>query len=754
MYDVENPKLKSKNVGGLLQWALGKGSPKFSAAQRKVIGNNVDTVGRGVIIPDAHQTVDEIGIPVRMAFGIMAPFVERALVKRGYTPIAAMKMVKEQSPQALDILQETMKTHPVIMNRAPTLHKYNMMAFKPHLVQGEAIKVHPSICPGFAADFDGNCVDFDSKIFLEISKSVLDNTSFMRYILDAAEKEAGSFINKGDTNMRIAQDQLVTVFNPDEQDQDSIYMQLKIGNFPKMGVPVKDRNGADVYNVPPGVKVLGCDPVTGASGWYEVSGYTHETGCHTVKVTVGDRDVIVSDNESLAVFDSAEGRLVKVRPDQVDGRLVPVFKKDPRAFGPFGDRDLGWLFGAFLSDGWVAGNSVGYCKVEKCKRDAFVSIMRRYHANFNAIEYAEQSKGDRQKLGSSVKVHLNSKSLVDWWNQWKFVDQEELEKVGRKACAKYIDPLMIQYGSEDFLWGLLSGLLDGDGSFSKNTSTRNPRFGCRFSTSSMKLKDSLLMLCYRLGIRTSTTVTPPRNFSNTAYTICLSTVDVWNSLDKLSCIGARETSIMADWKDNKPAKDDKDLIPVAKAEADALSAVIRSSGPTAALYQGLHTSRQGGSLYMTRQTLLAYTDLLADVAPSLLKRVEASNTLWYPVSCVEDAGERDVFDLLVEDAKVYAVNNGLIVWDTVNIHVPVSDNARKEALDKMLPSRNLMSVSGHDIMNKPEKEYAQGLYIATRMGVAPGGRAQIFSTLEDARDAYRKGAIDVDTPINILNPGK
>ena len=102
---------------------------------------------------------------------------------------------------------------------------------------------------------------------------------------------------------------------------------------------------------------------------------------------------------------------------------------------------------------------------------------------------------------------------------------------------------------------------------------------------------------------------------------------------------------------------------------------------------------------------------------------------------------------MVTDSKVYVVNDGVVVWDTVNIHVPVSDNARKEALEKMLPSRNLTTLSNHKIMNKPEKEYLQGLYIATRMGKQSSGGTRKFSSLEEARDAYRRGEIDVDTPI-------
>lgn len=158
LYDPEDIKLRNKNVNGLLKWALGS-SPKFSAFQRKVLGGSVDTVGRGAIIPNAKLTIDQIGIPIGMAFDVMAPFVERGLVKRGYTPVDAMKMVKNRDKRAEDVLREVVKSHPVEMNRAPTLHKFNIMAFEPVLVQGHAIQVHPSVCPGFGADFDGDTVN-------------------------------------------------------------------------------------------------------------------------------------------------------------------------------------------------------------------------------------------------------------------------------------------------------------------------------------------------------------------------------------------------------------------------------------------------------------------------------------------------------------------------------------------------------------------------------------------------------------------
>jgi hypothetical protein len=163
LYEPENKAFKAKHIQGLLKWALGD-SPKFSAAQRKVIGIGVDTVGRGVITPNPRIKLNQVGIPVDMAFGIFSPLVERALVQRGYTPVDAIKQVHNKTNQAREILLKVMETHPVLMNRAPTLHKLSIMAFNPVLVSGHALQINPSIVVPFGADFDGDTVNIHAPV--------------------------------------------------------------------------------------------------------------------------------------------------------------------------------------------------------------------------------------------------------------------------------------------------------------------------------------------------------------------------------------------------------------------------------------------------------------------------------------------------------------------------------------------------------------------------------------------------------------
>lgn len=460
-----------------------------------------------------------------------------------------------------------------------------------------------------------------------------------------------------------------------QKPEGAVYGTIKIGDFPRFGTPVKDRNGADVYKVPEGFEVEACDPETGKRGFYPIEALTVENDCDTVKVTVGNHSVIVSSNESLAAFDTATGKLTKVAPKDIGNRLIPVLKKDLTPFGTAGNRDLGWLIGGLISDGWVVGNVVGYAKLEDAKRAEIERIFRELNPNFLIREYKEETEPGKNKLGESAKIHIYSPEIADYVRSLEILDKEG-DRAKKTACSKQINRQMLVNGSEEFLWGLLSGLIDGDGSVIMNTTLKNPRFGIRYATSSPSLRDSFCALLYKLGIRYSITTTPPRNWSNEAYTICPSTIDMYANLDKLTCIGSREKELLQKWKDAAPVYEDKnDQVPVSDFEWEMLKTVCnnRSKGVGCGIYSACMKRKSNRSAM--RSSILQYKDFLKIAAPSLLKRAEETNTLWYPVDSVEDAGKRQVFDLMVSDAKVFAVNNGLVVWDTVNIHVPVSKKA-------------------------------------------------------------------------------
>lgn len=146
---------RAKNLKGAIRQVIGQ-IPKFGLAQSKVFSKTQDLVGRSVITPNRNLDMDQIGIPEEMAWEIFKPFVERKLVQRGYSPVTAKNMIDERNATAKHILEDVMEERPVLMDRAPTWHKFNIMAFRPHLVKGRSINVCPLVCSGFTADFDGD----------------------------------------------------------------------------------------------------------------------------------------------------------------------------------------------------------------------------------------------------------------------------------------------------------------------------------------------------------------------------------------------------------------------------------------------------------------------------------------------------------------------------------------------------------------------------------------------------------------------
>jgi len=126
--------------------------------RQNLLGKRVDYSGRSVIVVGPHLKLHQCGLPKIMALELFRPFIYYKLEIRGYvsTIKSAKKMVEKQLPEVWDILDEVIKEHPVLLNRAPTLHRLGMQAFEPVLVEGKAIQLHPLVCAAFNADFDGD----------------------------------------------------------------------------------------------------------------------------------------------------------------------------------------------------------------------------------------------------------------------------------------------------------------------------------------------------------------------------------------------------------------------------------------------------------------------------------------------------------------------------------------------------------------------------------------------------------------------
>lgn len=156
--DPITPEGQSKRLKGAIRQVIGV-NPKTGLFQSKVISKTVGNVARGVVTPDPNLDMDSVGIPADTAWTLYKDFVTRRLVRKGYPATRALELIDKRSPEAREMLDAEMQERPVIMDRAPTWHKFNLMAFHPHIVEGHIIRTSPLITKGYTMDHDGDQVN-------------------------------------------------------------------------------------------------------------------------------------------------------------------------------------------------------------------------------------------------------------------------------------------------------------------------------------------------------------------------------------------------------------------------------------------------------------------------------------------------------------------------------------------------------------------------------------------------------------------
>ena len=140
--------------------------------RQNLLGKRVDYSGRSVIVVGPELKLTQCGLPKEMALEMWKPFVLREMIVRGIAPNvkSAKNMLERRPPEIFDILEEITRSHPVLLNRAPTLHKLGIQAFYPVLIEGSAIRIHPAVCKGYNADFDGD----QMAVHLPLSKKAIE----------------------------------------------------------------------------------------------------------------------------------------------------------------------------------------------------------------------------------------------------------------------------------------------------------------------------------------------------------------------------------------------------------------------------------------------------------------------------------------------------------------------------------------------------------------------------------------------------
>ncbi|MEX0968275.1 MAG: DNA-directed RNA polymerase subunit beta' [Bacteroidia bacterium] len=183
--------------------------------RQNLLGKRVDYSGRSVIVVGPTLKLHECGLPKAMAAELFKPFVIRKLIERGVvkTVKSAKKIVDRKDPVIWEILENVLKAHPVMLNRAPTLHRLGIQSFQPKLVEGKAIQLHPLVCTGFNADFDGdqmaihvplsNAAVLEAQLLMLASHNILNPANGSPIAVPSQDMVLGLYyITKGKKNLR------------------------------------------------------------------------------------------------------------------------------------------------------------------------------------------------------------------------------------------------------------------------------------------------------------------------------------------------------------------------------------------------------------------------------------------------------------------------------------------------------------------------------------------------------------------------
>jgi DNA-directed RNA polymerase subunit beta' len=157
--------------------------------RQNLLGKRVDYSGRSVIVVGPELKLHQCGLPKKMALELFKPFVMRQLVEKGFAHNikSAKRIVERVRPEVWDVLEEVIKDHPVLLNRAPTLHRLGIQAFMPVLVEGSAIQIHPLVCFAFNADFDGDQMAVHVPLSTAAQKEAKDLMLSTQNLLSAAD---------------------------------------------------------------------------------------------------------------------------------------------------------------------------------------------------------------------------------------------------------------------------------------------------------------------------------------------------------------------------------------------------------------------------------------------------------------------------------------------------------------------------------------------------------------------------------------
>ncbi len=234
--------------------------------RQNLLGKRVDYSGRSVIVVGPNLKLHQCGIPKKMALELFKPFIFHKLDIYGWanTIKAAKKLVEKEDPRVWDILEEVIREHPVLLNRAPTLHRLGIQAFEPILIEGKSIQLHPLVCTAFNADFDGDQMavhvplsleaQLEARVLMMSTNNILSPSSGKPIIVPSQDIVLGIYYLSIERNNQKGQDRYFVDLNEIEKALENSDISL----HSKINARIKKNDGSStIVQTTPGRMILG-----------------------------------------------------------------------------------------------------------------------------------------------------------------------------------------------------------------------------------------------------------------------------------------------------------------------------------------------------------------------------------------------------------------------------------------------------------------------------------------------------------------
>lgn len=723
-----NPPITAKSQArghkGFLTHISGVNSPKQGYFHSKLMSKTQDMAGRGTAVPDNTLGLDEVGVPETMLWTMYDKFLIKGLVRNGYTALQAAEMVKDKHPAAKTVLLREIKERPLMVNRAPTLHRYNIVGAFPVPVPGKTIRVNPFIENLQNLDYDGD--SYDGNVLTSI-----DGRVTLSHIRD--------FPRKKETKMV--------------------------------------KGNKETYDVPNNVRIHGFSEKNQRVELLPVLKFSvHHDLEMVVAKTVSKREVKVSRDHSLFGLNPSTGKLERFRAE--DGVGWGVVR--PKRIQPSGSlkkilvdslddgveltEELGWAVGAWLGDGSKTNRSIQLATTHQSIRDRFTASMQTLFPDIRPRIHDNPHTFKGYDCFSS-KAHYNSVKLAPIFNQ---ILQQESTGI---ASTKHLPAYFID-ASVEFLQGLLSGLLDTDGTVTKvkAKAKTKPQVMVHYDTSSERLAYEVSLLSILLGIRSGITEHIRKDTGKTTFTLHFSLLDISENRDKISCVREDKKTLLDEVAKDRDrlrtgtAIQRLDMVPVAKGTVQELrliysaTTLARSKQSSkekkardslrATLYKSCQTGRLS-RVALNRAVNTLGSGIVRDLGGAdWFNNVTNKSIQWDFIESVEPIeGRHTAWDLTVPDGNTFMTANQLIVFDTLMLHAPIGKEAIEEVKGMTLSNLLYSDKSKKDLLVFPQHEAIMGIAHASQMD--DKNKPLKFKNRAEAKKAYQAGKIGLGTRVKI-----